>query len=243
MYGIKTRNDYTTLMRRMVDISQKQLENEMYRGPRNIPPHLLSQYDDGIRLPEYKDKLLGIDNEKGKYKSDFDEFGHKIGYESRPSTTNELDTTVNRMISLESKQEDIKDWDKRFKRGKTTEIDSEYKHKMERIDKKYNDNLDEETSIDEHGNYIDNKEETKKEDDKYIGGDWRVRLGIASAPIEKFNMKKEVDDSWKMQLSDGHDYVTRHRYKMCPYAIKGMPYDEAKLLRISYKVFNVYSNK
>ena len=72
-------------------------------------------------------------------------------------------------------------------------------------------------------------------DISHVGGDWRVRLGIAERPIEEeVDVEEEVEKQYRRQLNESIAYTTRKRYKISPWKIRSLPYNEAKELDINF---------
>ena len=82
----------------------------------------------------------------------------------------------------------------------------------------------------------------RRNDDKYIGGDWRVRLGIMQRPPKAFNIENEVETQWETQLQEGFQLTVRKRYKISPFKIRSLPYDERKDIEIDFRNVKFLNN-
>ena len=72
-------------------------------------------------------------------------------------------------------------------------------------------------------------------DINYVGGDWRVRLGIAERPVkDEIDVEEEVEKQYRRQLNESIAYTTRKRYKISPWKIRSLPYNEAKELDVNF---------
>lgn len=242
LYNIKSDRDFRLLLMQMA--RNQYSINSIEKSPmKSYPSHILYNY--GKKEENQNESQSRIINTlkitKGNRK-------HMTSYE--------LDRSIKRTMDLEARQQSYSTFDERKRNVDKDELQN---------DKLIEDNIGDEQEIDINrvGTNIGGKitiedikgDENKKEDDilskikerwdgnimnslrneKYIGGDWRLRMGISSNPLQSLDTENEVNKQWKEQLREGLQYTVKNRYRQSPYTIKGLPFDEFQELKIDYR--------
>ncbi|ETO17377.1 hypothetical protein RFI_19945, partial [Reticulomyxa filosa] len=160
----------------------------------------------------------------------FDEFGHKRNTPSRSMTSNELDETIKNLMNLEI---ELEKQEKKEGQKRPKEDEEKEKDEKDSFEEKQGDELQAYESM--MAKVQDRWKTKHPADNAYVGGDWRVRLGIAEPPPSKIDIPTEVDKQMNTQLQEDFQFTSRKRFAVSPYTVPGLPFDESKHLEIDFR--------
>jgi len=255
MYGIHGQGEFNRLLNVMAR-TRRNIQIMVQSYPKQSPPHIAATFDKVQPLEHTK----GDDVDADAYV--YDEYGQHIAQPLRNMTSFELDTTLKRVQDLEFRQFGYVQPEARAYDADSDDFfvdivqneaqaDETEAAKHEQIQKELKDKGIEDEDGDAEAAVMVNKrrgyynsvmEKVQQRwngdlmDMKYVGGDWRVRLGIAERPtMEDIDMEQESEKQYRRQLNESIAYTTRKRYKFSPWKIKSLPYAEAKELDLNFK--------